>query len=155
MCTRRFIRQKHGPTVSFVIDDPAGGQFYRLSESARFFLGLLDGRRTVDEAWEACLAQLGDDAPTQKECIELLAQMQLYGLLVGDQPISADMVPERQSRDSGSRRLKQRTGNWMFLQYPACSTRSRCCKGLRAVPQSASGGCPVLSLGLVACARCV
>lgn len=113
----RFVRQRHGPSVSYVIDDPAGGHFYRLSESARFFLGLLDGKRTVDEAWEACLAQLGDDAPTQKECIELLSQMQLYGLLVGDQPISADMVPERQSRFK-QQRLKQRTGNWMFFNIP-------------------------------------
>jgi len=113
----RFIRQRHGPSVSYVIDDPAGGHFYRLSESARFFLGLLDGRRTVDEAWEACLAQLGDDAPTQKECIDLLSQMQLFGLLVGDQPISADMVPERQARVK-KQRLKQRTGNWMFFNIP-------------------------------------
>jgi putative peptide zinc metalloprotease protein len=113
----RFIRQRQGPSVSYVIDDPAGGHFYRLSESARFFLGLLDGNRTVDKAWEACLAQLGDDAPTQKECIELLSQMQLYGLLVGDQPISADMVPERQARFR-QQRLKQRTGNWMFFNIP-------------------------------------
>lgn len=103
--------------MSYVIDDPAGGHFYRLSESARFFLGLLDGRRTVDQAWEACLAQLGDDAPSQKECLELLAQMQLFGLLVGDQPIAPDMVPERLSRFR-RQRLKQRTGNWMFYNIP-------------------------------------
>lgn len=113
----RFVRQRHGPTVSYVIDDPSGGHFYRLSESARFFLGLLDGNRTVDNAWEACLAQLGDDAPTQKECIELLSQMQLFGLLVGDQPIAADMIPERQARFK-QQRLKQRTGNWMFFNIP-------------------------------------
>ncbi|MFI4891944.1 MAG: PqqD family peptide modification chaperone [Phycisphaerales bacterium JB058] len=113
----RFVRQRHGPTVSYVIDDPAGGHYYRLTESARFFLGLLDGRRTVDEAWEACLAQLGDDAPTQKECLDLLAQMQLFGLIVGDQPIAPDMVPERHSRFR-QQRLRQRTGNWMFYNIP-------------------------------------
>lgn len=113
----RFVRQRHGSTVSYVIDDPAGGHFYRLSESARFFLGLLDGRRTVDEAWEACLAQLGDDAPTQKECIELLSQMQLFGLIVGDQPVAPDMIPERQARFR-KQRLRQRTGNWMFFNIP-------------------------------------
>ncbi|MCA9272146.1 MAG: PqqD family peptide modification chaperone [Phycisphaerales bacterium] len=113
----RFVRQRHGPTVSYVIDDPAGGHYYRLTESARFFLGLLDGRRTVDEAWEACLAQLGDDAPTQRECLDLLAQMQLFGLIVGDQPIAPDMVPERHNRFR-QQRLRQRTGNWMFYNIP-------------------------------------
>lgn len=113
----RFVRQRHGPSVSYVIDDPAGGHFYRLTESARFFLGLLDGRRTVDQAWEACLAQLGDDAPTQRECLELLAQMQLFGLIVGDQPIAPDMVPERLARFR-KQRLRQRTGNWMFYNVP-------------------------------------
>lgn len=113
----RFVRQRHGPTVSYVIDDPAGGHYYRLTESARFFLGMLDGERTVDQAWEACLAQLGDDAPTQRECLELLSQMQLFGLLVGDQPISPDMVPERLTRFR-QQRLRQRTGNWMFFNIP-------------------------------------
>ncbi|HED54891.1 MAG TPA: PqqD family peptide modification chaperone [Phycisphaerales bacterium] len=113
----RFVRQHNGPTVSFVVDDPAGGHFYRLSESARYFLGLLDGSRTVDQAWEACLEQLGDEAPTQKECIELLAQMQLFGLLAGDQPIAADMVSERHSMIR-KQRLKRRTGNWMFFNIP-------------------------------------
>jgi len=113
----RFVRQRHGPTVSYVIDDPAGGHYYRLTESARFFLGLLNGRRSVNEAWEACLAQLGDDAPNQKECLELLAQMQLFGLLVGDQPIAPDMVPERLARFR-QQRLTQRTGNWMFFNIP-------------------------------------
>ncbi len=113
----RFVRQRQGPSVSYVIDDPAGGHYYRLTESARFFLGLLDGRRTVDQAWEACLAQLGDDAPTQKECLDLLSQMQLFGLLVGDQPIAPDMVPERHNRFR-QQRLRQRTGNWMFYNIP-------------------------------------
>ncbi len=113
----RFVRQRHGPTVSYVIDDPAGGHYYRLTESARFFLGLLNGRRTVNDAWEACLAQLGDDAPNQKECIELLSQMQLFGLLIGDQPIAPDMVPERLARFR-QQRLRQRTGNWMFFNVP-------------------------------------
>lgn len=113
----RFVRQRQGPTVSFVVEDPAGGNYYRLSESARFFVGMLDGRRTTDDAWQACLAQLGDEAPTQRECIELLAQLQLFGLLTGDQPLAADMLAERHSRFR-AQRLRQRTGNWMYFHIP-------------------------------------
>ncbi|MEO1583997.1 MAG: PqqD family peptide modification chaperone [Planctomycetota bacterium] len=113
----RFIRQNQGPTVRFVVEDPAGGAFYRLSESARFFVGMLDGRRTAEDAWRACLAQLGDEAPTQRECLDLLAQLQLFGLLVGDQPLAPDMIGQRQERFR-SQRLKQRTGNWLFYNIP-------------------------------------
>jgi len=111
------IRQAFGKDVRYIVEEPAGGSFYRLSESAYFFMGLLDGRRTVDEAWEACNAQLGDLAPTQQECIELLTNLQMYGLLMGDQPLAPDMLAAK--RDSLKRtRLKMRTGNWMFFTIP-------------------------------------
>ncbi len=113
----RFIRQRQGPAVRYVVEDPAGGAYYRLSEAARFFVGMLDGTRTTDEAWHACLAQLGDEAPTQRECLDLLAQLQLYGLLVGDQPLAPDMIAERQQRFRSQRR-KRRTGNWLFYHIP-------------------------------------
>ncbi|MEM8757796.1 MAG: PqqD family peptide modification chaperone [Planctomycetota bacterium] len=113
----RFVRQRHGPTVSYVIEDPAGGNYYRMSEAARFFVGMLDGNRTADEAWRACLAQLGDEAPTQKECLELLAQLQMFGLITGDEPLAPDMLAERQHRFA-SQRLRRRTGNWMFFHIP-------------------------------------
>ncbi len=111
------IRQNFGPTVAYVVEDPASGQYYRLTESAYFFVGLLDGRRTVAEAWDACNAQLGDSAPTQRECIDLLGKLQLYGLLLGDLPLAADMVLERKQQVR-SRRLLKRTGRGMFLSLP-------------------------------------
>jgi putative peptide zinc metalloprotease protein len=112
-----IIRQRYGPSNSFIVEDPAGGQYYRLTESAYFFLGLLDGRRTVDEAWNACNTQLGDGAPTQRECIELLSRLQLFGLLLGDLPLAADMVLERKAQ-ARSTRLRKRTGRWMFYTIP-------------------------------------
>ena len=88
----QVTRQRFGPHMAYIVEDPAAAQFYRLSEPAYFFVGLLDGQRTVDDAWDACNAQLGDDAPTQKECVDLLARLQRYGLLEGDLPLAPDMV---------------------------------------------------------------
>ncbi|MEM9165393.1 MAG: PqqD family peptide modification chaperone [Planctomycetota bacterium] len=113
----RFVRQRHGPTVSYVVEDPAGGHYYRVSESARFFVGMLDGHRTAEDAWRACLAQLGDEAPTQKECLELLAQLQLFGLLAGEQPLDPSLIEERQRRFR-TQRIRKRTGNWLFFHIP-------------------------------------
>lgn len=113
----QVTRQSRGDHLAYVIEDPASSQFYRLTEPAYFFVGLLDGRRTVDEAWNACNAQLGDDAPTQRECIEVLSRLQLFGLLVGDMPLAADMVAERKAQ-ARAQRIRRRTGMWMFWSIP-------------------------------------
>src|SRR5213079_2989480 len=74
----QVARQRFGGQTTHIVEDPASGQYYRITDSAYFFIGLLDGRRTVDQAWEACNAQLGDLAPTQRECVDLLSKLQLY-----------------------------------------------------------------------------
>lgn len=113
----QVIRQSFGPHVLYVVEDPAAGHFYRLSESAYFFLGLLDGRITIDEAWQSAGAQLGDDAPTQRECVELLGKLQLFGLLVGDLPLSTEMVAERQLM-ARRQEFQRRTGRGMAFLIP-------------------------------------
>jgi len=111
------IRQSYGGHISYIVEDPASGQYYRLSESAHFFLGLLDGRRAVDDAWQACNVQLGDDAPTQRECVDLLSRLQLFGLLSGDLPLAADMI-ELRRREARSRRVQRRTGRGFSMTIP-------------------------------------
>ncbi len=113
----RVIRQRYGPGITFIVEDPAGGHYYRLSEPAYFFLGLLDGNTAIDEAWEACCEQLGDAAPSQREIINLLAQLQLYGLLVGDQPLSSDMLEQR-IEQARSDRFHRRAGRFVFPNIP-------------------------------------
>ncbi len=113
----QFVRHERSDAVTYIVEEPASGNFYRLSETAYFFLGLLNGARSVGDAWDVCNAQLGDDAPTQRECIDLLSQLQLYGLLLGDLPLEADMVLERLA-ERRKMRLKQRTGRWLFPNIP-------------------------------------
>lgn len=113
----RVIRQRFGPRTTFIVEDPSGGQFYRLTESAHFFLGLLDGRRSVQDAWESCVSQLGDESPTQRECVELLSRLQAFGLLSGQGPIAPELVEQRRRR-ARSTRLKARTGYGMSLTLP-------------------------------------
>jgi putative peptide zinc metalloprotease protein len=113
----KVTRQRFGGQGAFIVEDPASASYYRLSESAYFFIGLLDGRRTVDRAWEACNAQLGDDAPTQRECVELLSRLQLYGCLSGDLPLSPGMVEVRR-REAEKNRFQRRTGRGVSMTIP-------------------------------------
>lgn len=113
----RVIRQEFGGHTVFVVEDAASGNFFRLSESAWFFAGLLDGRRTVDEAWQACNAQLGDAAPGQRECVEVLSHLQRHGLLAASAPLTPDEVQHREAETRSNRR-KRRLGNGLFITIP-------------------------------------
>src|SRR6201746_1516633 len=65
----------------YVVRDPAGNQFHRLSAAAYRFVGLLDGSRSVAEAWDLVGGQLADEAPTQNEVIQILTQLHAANLL--------------------------------------------------------------------------
>src|SRR5687767_3350388 len=69
--SRQFYRGERW----YVVRDPAGNQFHRLSDPAYRFVALLDGTRTVQQAWDLAGGQLADDAPTQPEVIQILSQL--------------------------------------------------------------------------------
>ena len=73
--TAQISRQFYRGERWYVVRDPAGNQFHRLSDPAYRFVGLLDGSRTVGEAWELVGGQLADDAPTQPEVLQMLSQL--------------------------------------------------------------------------------
>ncbi len=110
-------RQTHRGETWFVVGDPSSSKFYRFNAAAYRFLGLLDGRRTVQEAWDVCLAQLGDEAPTQQDCIDLMAQLQQFGLLRNDLPIDVYRLREKLD-ELHEQKVQQYTGNWVFYTLP-------------------------------------
>jgi len=113
----RVTMQAFGDGHVYIVEDPAGGNFYRLSASAYYFMGMLDGKRSADEAWQACNSQLGDEAPTQRECIDLLSKLQFYGLLSGELPLAADMI-ERRLKEAAKRKRTRRMGGGISFSIP-------------------------------------
>ncbi len=110
-------RHTYRNTSWFIIGDPASSKFYRFNTSAYRFLGLLDGKLTVQEAWDVCTAQMGDDAPTQSDCINLLSQLQLFGLLRNDLPIDPSRLRDRIERVR-EQKYQERTGKYVFYTIP-------------------------------------
>jgi len=101
----------------YVVRDPAGNQFHRLSDPAYRFVGLLDGSRTVEEAWELCGGQLADDAPTQPEVIQILSHLYSANL------IEADVTPDatvllRRHKQLTKRKMQNRLMNVLFPRIP-------------------------------------
>ena len=100
-----------------VVQDPVSNNFFRLNPVAHYFVGLLDGKRIVDEAWRLTLDRYGDEAPTQNEVIGLLGQLNQSNLLRVDMPPDAQPLLERARR----RRLKFWGGQAMsilFMRFP-------------------------------------
>jgi putative peptide zinc metalloprotease protein len=97
----------------YVVRDPAGNQFHRLSDAAYRFVGLLDGRRSVQEAWDLVGGQLADDAPTQPEVIHVLSQLYAANLL--ETNITPDaMVLLRRHKKLVQQKMQNRLMNVLF-----------------------------------------
>ena len=101
----------------YVMRDPAGNQFHRLSDAAYCFVGLLDGRRTIAEAWDLVGGHLDDDAPTQPEVIQILSQLYAANLLETDvTPDSAVLL--RRHKEQQKRKMQNRLMNVLFPRIP-------------------------------------
>ena len=113
----QISRQYYRGERWYVVRDPAGNQFHRLSDAAYRFVGLLDGSRTVGDAWELVGGQLADDAPTQPEVIQILSQLHSANLLETD--VSADaMVLLRRHKQQMKRKMQGRLMNVLFPRIP-------------------------------------
>jgi putative peptide zinc metalloprotease protein len=101
----------------YVLQDHATGAFHRFMPSAHFMIGLMNGERTVQEIWEASLAKLHDDAPTQDELIELLAQLHSADVLLCDVTPDGLELFDRFNRKQSARRT-QRWSSPLALKFP-------------------------------------
>ena len=113
----QISRQHYRGERWYVVRDPAGNQYHRLSETAYRFVALLDGKRTVAEAWEQAGGALADDAPTQPEVIQLLSQ--LYAANLIDTEVTPDnSVLLRRHKQFLKRRLQSRLMQTLFPRIP-------------------------------------
>ncbi len=101
----------------FVLQDPAGVRFFRLSEAAYHFSAMLDGRRTVGQVWQTCMERFGDVAPTQGEVIQLLCQLHGSNLLQGNLAPDAEALFKRH-RKRVWRDVRSAFGNLFFIRIP-------------------------------------
>src|SRR5213083_1562218 len=113
----QISRQYYRGERWYVMRDPAGNQYHRLSDAAYRFVGLLDGSRTVAEAWELVGGQLADDAPTQPEVIQVLSQLYAANLMEADVTPDATVLLRRH-KNLQKRQLQGRLMNVLFPRIP-------------------------------------
>jgi putative peptide zinc metalloprotease protein len=91
-------RHRYRGETWYALQDMASGRVHRFSPSSYLVIGLMDGRRSVQEIWDTALERLGDDAPTQDEMIQLLSQLHGADVLQCDVPTDIAELFQRRRR---------------------------------------------------------
>ncbi len=110
----QITRQHYRGRRWHVVHDPSSNNFYRLNPIAHEFVGLLDGKRTVESAWEISLTRHGDDAPTQQEAIQLIGQLYQANLLRVDATPEIDQLLQRGRERTKKKAMSQAIGIMYF-----------------------------------------
>ncbi|HVS70410.1 MAG TPA: hypothetical protein VHQ47_04060 [Phycisphaerae bacterium] len=115
--TVQISRQHFRSQPWHVVQDHTNNAFFRLAEPAYRFIGLLDGKRSVADAWKLVNEQLGDEAPTQGEVIQLLGQLYTANLLQAEVPADTHTLFLRYKKRR-SREVSSYLMNIMFARVP-------------------------------------
>ncbi|MEY3232145.1 MAG: hypothetical protein RL689_2234 [Planctomycetota bacterium] len=111
----QFTRQFHRGRRWHVVHDPSSNSYFRLSPVGHEFVGLFDGKRTIEEIWQAGLARHGDDALTQNEVIQLLSQLHSGNLMAGDSTPETEQLLGR-GRERLRRKAVQQAIGLMYFK---------------------------------------
>ena len=109
----QVTRQHYRGRRWHVAHDPTTNQFFRLNPIGHELVGLLDGKRTVEEVWTILLQRHGDDSPTQQEALQLIGQLYSSNLLSVDAPPETEQLLRR----GRERRKKKAMGQAVGLMY--------------------------------------
>ena len=103
--------------VWYVMQNHSTGKFHRFTPVANLIIGLMDGKRTLQEIWDLACVRLGDDAPSQDEVIKLLSDLHKADVLQSDAPPDIHELHQRRKQHVRAR-WKQYIGNPLSLRFP-------------------------------------
>ncbi|MCB1723423.1 MAG: HlyD family efflux transporter periplasmic adaptor subunit [Gammaproteobacteria bacterium] len=105
-----FHRHVYRGDVWFVLQDHSSERFHRFAPAAYRVIGLMDGRRTVQQIWDALVESDSESVPTQSEIIRLLGQLHAADVLMSDvSPDTAELLQRYRKRLRQTRWQKFKT----------------------------------------------
>lgn len=110
-------RHRYRGNLWFILEDKTSGRHHRFNAAAYRFIALLDGERSVEQAWSLVNEDLGDYAPTQDEIIALLGQLHSADLLQSGASIDTGELCQRHTRNK-QQKLKQTLSNPLSQKIP-------------------------------------
>ena len=110
-------RHSYRDRVWFILEDLASGRAHRLTPEAYRLVGLMDGRRTLNDLWALVTEQLGPKAPTQDEAIRLMGQLHAADALICDTtPDSRELFRRHQKQERT--KLRQKIWSPLAVRIP-------------------------------------
>jgi putative peptide zinc metalloprotease protein len=114
--TRIHQHQYRGETW-YILQDSVTGRHHRFTPAAYQVITMMDGQHEVQVIWDAVMSQLGDDAPTQGEMIQLLGQLHAVDALQCDiSPDTEELF--RRYQQTERRKWKQRLMTPLAIRLP-------------------------------------
>ena len=101
----------------YVLQDHLSGKVYRFTPISYRVIGMMDGKRTVQELWEKVSDLYSDDAPTHVEMVQLLSSLYAADILLCDVPADTKELLLR-SRRSEKRARKAKFSNPFSFRFP-------------------------------------
>ncbi|MFM9970495.1 MAG: efflux RND transporter periplasmic adaptor subunit [Burkholderiales bacterium] len=103
--------------VWYVLQDHSTGRFHRFSPSTNLVIGLMNGRRSLQEIWNIACDRLGDDVPTQDDIIGLVSTLHRGDMLRTEaSPDMRELQDRKHEQDKA--KLKQYIQNPLSLRIP-------------------------------------
>lgn len=101
----RIHRHEYRGERWYVLEDRISRRSHRFNPVAYYVIGLMDGRRSIQEIWDAAVTRFGDDAPSQDEVIRLLGQLHLADVLQCEVAPDVDELLRRSQRMARRKKL--------------------------------------------------
>jgi len=103
----KIHRHVYRGKVWYVLQDHATGKFQRFSPQAYQLIGLLDGKKTLQQIWDAACQSLGDELPSQDEVISLISQLNRANVIQTDALPDIEQLQRRRQQESRSKIMQQ------------------------------------------------
>ena len=103
----KIHRHVYRDKVWYVLQDHATGKFQRFSPQAYQIIGMLDGKKTLQQIWDGACQSLGDELPSQDEVISLISQLNRANVIQTDALPDIEQLQRRRLQESRSKILQQ------------------------------------------------
>ncbi len=113
----RIHRHDYRGLIWYLLENTTTGRSHRFNPAAYQFIGMLDGKRSVQEIFDAICERLDEFAPGQQEIIDLMSRLYDADLLKSGASADTEELFERQARQR-TNTLKQRFANPVALRFP-------------------------------------
>uniref|UniRef100_UPI00097BFCAA hypothetical protein n=1 Tax=Pelomonas sp. KK5 TaxID=1855730 RepID=UPI00097BFCAA len=113
----RIHRHVYRGEIWYVVEDRVSGKYHRFNPGSYRVIGLLDGRRTLQQVWERLSAAMDEHTPSQDELVQLFGQLYAADLIQCDVTPDVAELFERGGRQRKAKWL-QRFANPVSLRFP-------------------------------------